>query len=100
AVNALLLAALTERSNGMVYNVGGHKPVTLKALADLLIDVAGGGTYQMKDFPADRKRIDIGDYYADDRLIREQLSWTPNVTLSEGLRRSVEYFRNNLEHYC
>src|SRR6266404_2183209 len=42
AVDALLLAALTERSNGMIYNVGGHKPVTLRALADLLVDVAGG----------------------------------------------------------
>ena len=100
AVDALLLAALTERSNGMVYNVGGHKPVTLKALAELLCDAAGGGTYELKEFPADRKRIDIGDYYADDRLIREQLGWSPAVTLGEGLRRSIEYFRKHLSHYC
>jgi UDP-glucose 4-epimerase len=96
AVNALLLAALTERSNGAVYNVGGHKPISLKALADLLV---GGGSYLLKEFPPDRKRIDIGDYYADDRLIRAQLGWSPKVTLGEGLRLSVEYFRKNLEQY-
>lgn len=99
AVSALMLAALTERSNGQVFNVGGHKPITLKALADLLVDVAGTGTYIQKEFPADRKRIDIGDYYADDRLLRDQLGWSPNVTLAEGLRRSVEYFRQHLDHY-
>jgi UDP-glucose 4-epimerase len=100
AVNALMLAALTERANGMVYNVGGHKPVTLKALADLLIDVAGGGKYLTKEFPPDRKRIDIGDYYADDRAIRQQLGWEPKISLADGLRRSIDYFRQNLDHYC
>jgi UDP-glucose 4-epimerase len=99
AVNALLLAALTERSNGAVYNVGGHKPISLKGLADLLVDAAGGGSYLLKEFPPERKRIDIGDYYADDRLIREQLSWSPRVTLAEGLRLSIDYFRKNLEQY-
>ena len=36
----------------------------------------------MRAFPPDRKRIDIGDYYADDRLIRQTLGWEPRVSLA------------------
>jgi len=53
----------------------------------------------VREFPSDRKRIDIGDYYADDRLARRMLGWKPNVPLREGLARTIEYYRANLEHY-
>lgn len=49
--------------------------------------------------PAKRKRIDIGGYYADDRLLRRLTDWSPQVTLQDGLRRSIDYCRANLTHY-
>jgi UDP-glucose 4-epimerase len=73
--------------------------VNLRDLADLLVKSNGGGTYQVREFPADRKRIDIGDYYADDRLIRSVLGWAPRVSLQEGLTRTLDYYRRHLEHY-
>ena len=50
-------------------------------------------------FPAERKRIDIGDYWADDSLFRRVTGWAPRVGLEEGLRRSLDYFRTNFAHY-
>jgi len=43
--------------------------------------------------------IDIGDYYADDRLIRNVLGWEPKIPLREGLARTLAYYRPHLEHY-
>lgn len=99
AVEAFLLAAASEEANGQTYNVGGCEVISLQQLADLLLEINGGGTANMRTFPADRKRIDIGDYYADDRKIRSELGWQSKVNLQEGLARTLDYYRCNLEYY-
>jgi UDP-glucose 4-epimerase len=99
AVDALLLAATHPDAAGQVFNLGGGCVVSLKELADLLISVNGEGSYVLREFPADRKRIDIGDYYADFSRIRSMLNWEPRVPLREGLERTLVYFRENLAHY-
>jgi UDP-glucose 4-epimerase len=98
-VDALLLAASMEESNGQVFNLGGDCIINLKDLAALLVEANGGGAFMVREFPSDRKRIDIGDYYADDRLARRMLGWRPNVPLRDGLARTIEYYRANLKHY-
>jgi UDP-glucose 4-epimerase len=99
AVEALLLAAARDDGNGLAFNLGGDRPISLKELASLLVEVNGGGEFRVRTFPGDRKRIDIGDYYADDRRIRKALGWEPGVPLREGLARTLEYYRAHLKHY-
>jgi UDP-glucose 4-epimerase len=99
AVEAFLLAAASEASNGEAFNVGGPSVVSLKELADLLIDVSGGGEYVVGSFPSERKRIDIGDYFADDQRIRSTLGWEPRVSLRDGLSRTVAFYRERLTEY-
>ncbi len=98
-VDALLRAATDETANGKAYNLGGDRVVSLAQLAELTVAAHGGGTYSSRDFPADRKRIDIGDYYADYGLIRTELGWAPRVGLEEGLGRTLRYYREHLERY-
>ncbi len=98
-VEALLLAAARPQARGRAFNLGGTELISLQELAELLVDVNGGGEFELKEFPADRKRIDIGDYYADDGLIRRTLGWEPRTPLREGLKRTLEYFRANVQHY-
>ena len=98
-VDAMLLAATHKITNGKVYNLGGDQVVTLNQLADLILSAHGGGQYERYTFPADRKRIDIGDYFADDQLIRTELGWSPQVGLEEGLGRTLAYYREHLDRY-
>jgi UDP-glucose 4-epimerase len=99
AVDALIKAATNDLADGKVYNLGGDCAITLHELADLLVTVNNGGQYVLREFPLDRKRIDIGDYYADDRLIRKELGWQPQVSLRDGLAYTLKFYRQNLEHY-
>jgi len=99
AVDAFLLAAASDKAKGKVFNLGGDCVVSLKELADLLVEVSDGGTYTVRSFPEDRKRIDIGDYYADYGLIRSELGWEPKVPLREGLARTLAFYGRYLEHY-
>lgn len=99
AVDAFLLAASSEESNGKTYNLGGECVISLKDLAALLAKTSGSGVFTLKRFPSDRKQIDIGDYYADDRRIRSELGWNAKVPLREGLLKTLEYYRTHFEHY-
>jgi UDP-glucose 4-epimerase len=98
-VDAFLAAAATPAAIGQVFNIGGPPSVSLSELAELVIDVAGSGRFEQKQFPPERKRIDIGDYWADDSRFRSVTGWAPRVELREGLRRSLEYYRANLAAY-
>ena len=99
AVDALLLAAISDDANGQVYNLGSDETINLRDLAELCVQVNNGGTYKIIPFPPDRKPIDIGDYYADYRMIRGKLGWQPRVNLREGLRRTLEFYRANRTPY-
>jgi len=99
AVDAFLMAAASDDANGKIFNLGGDRVVSLKELADLLVAIHGGGAYEVREFPKDRKRIDIGDYYADCSLVRSTLGWEPKVVLPESLQRTLEYYQEHLDKY-
>jgi UDP-glucose 4-epimerase len=99
AVDAFLLAAASEAAIGQVFNLGGPPPVSLKQLAELLIEVNGKGQYVLRSYPAERKRIDIGDYYADYRLIQSVLGWEPRTPLRAALAGTLAFYREHLGHY-
>jgi UDP-glucose 4-epimerase len=99
AVDAFLMAASSEDANGQVFNLGCERVINLKDLADLVVEINGSGRYELRSFPPDRKRIDIGDYYADFSRIRSVLGWEPKVPLREALVRTLAFYRENLDHY-
>ncbi len=98
-VEALLLAATTEGAYGQIFNLGSDETINLRNLAALLVEVNNSGSYECVPFPPDRKAIDIGDYYGDYRLIQGRLGWRPQVSLREGLRRTLEFYREHRDHY-
>jgi len=98
-VEALLLAAASNKANGQVYNLGAPDPMSLKDTAELLLEVFGSGTYECIPFPEDRKIIDIGNYYGDYQKIRSMLGWNPKTPLKKGLRKTLKYYEQHYEHY-
>ena len=100
AVEAFLCAALSRDTAGLALNVGGEAACTLLALAETLVQASGGaGRFERREFPAERKRIDIGDFVTDDRRFRALAGWAPRTGADEGLRRSLDYYRSRLALY-
>jgi UDP-glucose 4-epimerase len=99
AADAFLLAAATPATEGGVYNIGGEGALTLKDVAEALVAANGGGSFLQKEFPAERKAIDIGDYWADDTTFRRATGWQPRVGIRAGLEKSLEFFRTRLANY-
>jgi len=98
-VEALLGAAASDTANGQVFNLGHHEHISLQDLAAILVELNGGGKFELVPFPDDRKAIDIGDYYADFRKIDKLLGWSPRIALKDGLKTTLEYYRKHQAHY-
>ncbi len=99
AMEAFLLAGASDDVNGEVMNLGGTEPVSLITLVETLVRAAGTGSFRVEEFPEERRRIDIGDFYADYSLIQKTLGWEPTIGLEEGLRRTVGYYKKYREQY-
>lgn len=99
-VDALMLAVVKEEAQGKVFNLGCRDVVDLKTLADKLIAANNGcGRCEIHEFPAERKAIDIGDYYGDYSLFRKTTGWEPRWSIDAALKATLEYYRDRLDAY-
>lgn len=98
-VHALLLSAASPEADGQIFNLGHHAPISLGELAALLLRLNGGGQRTIVPFPPRLKAIDIGDYYGDFSLISKVLGWEPRVELEDGLKCTLEFFREHGRFY-
>lgn len=98
-VDALVASGASSRAIGQVYNLGGSEIVTLKSVAALMTELEPSASYELVEFPPDRKSIDIGDYFGTFARIRKDLGWSPQVGLREGLANTLDFYREHGSHY-
>ena len=98
-LDALLIAATEVNAVGKVYNLGAPDPLSLEDTAKIMCQSIEDSDYQMIPFPEDRKAIDVGDFICDYSAFRNQFGWAPKVSFEDGIQRSLEYFRMEIEHY-
>jgi UDP-glucose 4-epimerase len=99
AADAFLRAGASDACNGEVFNVGGQQPVSHRELVELLTSLAGSGRVKYVEWPAEKKAIDIGSFYADSSKFRSTVGWAPQVPLAEGLARTIAFYREHLAAY-
>jgi UDP-glucose 4-epimerase len=103
AVNAFLAAGTQALPSGvahMVCNVGGTRPLSLYEIAQTVMSAADAPQkVRCVPFPAARKRIDIGNYHADDRKLRRWAHWKPDVEFNDGIARTIAFYRKHASQY-
>ena len=97
-VDALLLAMMYEETAGEVYNIGGE-PFSLVDFVEKLIEVNGGGSYEIIEYPGELKTIEIGNYIANYDKFSTLTGWKPKVSLEEGLKRALAYYKQYKSMY-
>lgn len=98
-VDAMLLAMASDKTNGEIYNIGSGKGTQLVEAAELCVKIAGKGSITHVPFPPEKKKIEIGDYIADIGKIRKTLGWEPKVGLEDGIKKTMDFFSKNRQHY-
>jgi nucleoside-diphosphate-sugar epimerase len=88
--NLLAAAAPAEKVSGRVMNVATGERITLNQVFEELRGITG---YDGPAAYAAERAGDIKHSLADIGLARELLGYAPSVSLREGLRRTVEWYR-------
>ena len=92
-VAALKLAMVHPEAVGKVFNVGTGSETSLNILIDGIREAIGADI--KVEFQNPRDWDHITRRCADITRIRRQLNYQPGVSLSEGLRTTVDWFRRN-----
>lgn len=93
-VEAMVKAALSPKAKGHIINVASGIPVTIKEVAEKVIKLAGGGRPLWGLYPY-RKGENM-QLYGDISLAKSLIGWEPNVTFDDGLKKTIDYYRNLL----
>lgn len=98
-VSAFLKVAASDKTNGEVYNIGTHERVCFVDMVDAILAEISTGKKTHIPWPKNYERNETGNYVADTRKIKSAVGWQATVPLKVGIAETVEYFKQNKEHY-
>lgn len=99
AADAILDVAEKGKGSGEVYLVVHDDHTTVAEFAESVVSLYGKGTVRYIPWPEGRKNIEIGDARYTNKKIREEIGWSPKISLREGLGRTRDYYYGCLEKY-
>ncbi|CAG1064678.1 dTDP-glucose 4,6-dehydratase [uncultured bacterium] len=99
-VDGFIKVALSEKSAGQVINVGSGSEISIGELAKKIMKIIGSEVEIITDDQRIRpEKSEVGRLLCDNSKARELAGWQPRVGLDEGLKRTVEWVRENRSHY-
>ena len=98
-VDALLIAGQNGDLAPSPYNLGSSETISLLDLARMMIKIHGKGDLNIRPFPADRKKIGIGDYHSSYARYHQATGWQPCRSLTHTLERTLAYYAEHRDHY-
>lgn len=95
-VRGTLLAGFTPEAEGLVFNLGSTREITIREMAEMLRDAVGSTSeivltpyesYYGPGFEDTRRRV------PDVTRAREVLAWEPEIALEDGINRTIEWWQ-------
>jgi dTDP-glucose 4,6-dehydratase len=99
-VNGFICAAVANAVEGSVFNLGTGTEINIGNLAEMIIrKVAGGAKIEVDQERIRPQKSEVLRLLSDNSLARERLGWFPSVSLDDGLDKTIEWIRENLDRY-
>jgi dTDP-glucose 4,6-dehydratase len=86
-------AVLMKGKSGEVYNIGGGRELTNLEITHMILNAMGADESSI-EYVEDRKGHDLR-YSVDWTKINRELGYEPQVKFEDGLRDTIEWYRNN-----
>lgn len=99
-VRGFALAATAVQAEGQTVNLGSSREISIGSLAEM---IAGLCNVKIRIEQADERMrpntSEVERLLADNRKADQLLNWRPEVSLEDGLLRTIEWFRSHLARY-
>jgi dTDP-glucose 4,6-dehydratase len=86
-------SVLVNGRSGEVYNIGGGRELTNNEITSLILGAVGADEFSI-EYVVDRKGHDLR-YSVDWTKINRELGYEPQVKFEDGLRDTVQWYRDN-----
>jgi nucleoside-diphosphate-sugar epimerase len=87
--------ATTPGIDGELFNLGCGEDVAIRDVVTLILDLMGNPIEAEIGALPDRP-TEIWRMYCDNTRARDELGWTPQHSLREGLEKTIEWYRTEL----
>ncbi|MBI2507697.1 NAD-dependent epimerase/dehydratase family protein [Candidatus Woesearchaeota archaeon] len=101
-VDAFLFVSADQKTNGEVFNVGSGIGHSIKELAEIVVDTVGSGEVKFIGnacIPEKYKNTGMPSYISDISKIKTMTGWVPLIDIAEGIKRTIEFYRENRKYY-
>jgi CDP-glucose 4,6-dehydratase len=85
-----------DEVRGEAFNAGGERPYSVGEVVELIATLSGSGV-EPDIRGAGNPDGEIDRQFIDATKIRELVGWRPRISLEEGLRRTIEWYREHPE---
>jgi len=97
-IDGFLMAAANEKVKDEIFNIGSGDVYQLKHFVNLLVESMKCES-DIKYGSVEYRKNDLWSPQPDISKITNMLGWSPRVSLSEGIDRTIEWFRANYDKY-
>lgn len=101
-VRGFILAEKINSDNilGKVINIGSNFEISIEKLAQDIAELMGVSV----EFSSEEKRkrpvkSEVERLWAENRIAKKLLGWTPNCSLEQGLKVTIDWFKKNIHFY-
>lgn len=98
-VNALIMAALSQRANGEVFFASGDEHFSVAEIGKTIVKHIGSGRVKLVPWPKEREVTEIGDAVLSNEKIKMVLGWAPGHNFAEGLNKTGLFYKQCLNKY-
>jgi UDP-glucose 4-epimerase len=94
-----LVSCAKVNNDGESYIVGSGDSISIKRLADILVDLSGRGRVKLTDWPDEWSTVKVGDIRVDTSKAEAQLEWSPAWSIRNALKETLRFYRKYSNHY-
>ena len=99
-VDGFIRAARADDGVGQTINIGSGTEISIGDLAEKVSRIVGGSiSIESQEERTRPENSEVDRLLADSQLARELLGWKPEVSLDQGLQRTVEWIKEHLDRY-
>lgn len=91
-IDGIIRASVMEEAKGKIINIASGIPICIRDMINKAADLIGKGRAVFGARPY--RQGENMELFADINAARTTLRWSPSVSVDEGLRKTIEYYKN------